>query len=712
MRAPAALLALALIAGAAAYFVLRRPGTADAELARAAGAAPAIPAQDASLNSGSLAADDSAPVADATPANRSAITGESAAVDASAPTEELWIVDAATRAPIADATVHFADVPPDEVRSTWFDFIDGLGPGCRRVEQEGRALRSDAAGIVRLPKPNGTGVAVARKGDLFGLWWREENAPRPWTLALERDGAWIVHARDVAGRPIPGLPITLSARQPAPRTPYPLASVATDANGEARFEHAAWLLARRDEDAFSIAATALLLEPRRLEFEGRRVPAQPTELVLAELGLVHVRLLDPDGAELSPADPKSSQQNVWLRSVDAPRELKSDPGVARATGPQRAFEEVEIAIQPGLRFPLVRMRVLDEHGPCVERQLLVSRRTTTGSGGSSDGTSPRTDAHGVVVLPLEELAAGTLTVLTVADAENEALQALVRLEQPVAGGWVDVGDVRLAEAPILVAGSVTDDAGAPIAGARVAVQGAVSEQNTPAQDPTLQLTAQQLEHRRKVRFMLGPHWSTTSDASGRFEVRAIPNCAELELSAQLGDRPRSDAVECAVGARDVRLVIARSGTLAGRLILSPELPARDVRLTIEPTQEREITDSRDSAYATIADDGAWHASGVRAGRWKIRVQDGRVFAWEPLVPIVEVDVVAGRTRVVTAYAGKQRMLLSVRRRADVGTPRFEWVRSEAAPLEIPAHGLAAGEALELDVDPALVRAGVERLRAQ
>jgi hypothetical protein len=58
------------------------------------------------------------------------------------------------------------------------------------------------------------------------------------------------------------------------------------------------------------------------------------------------------------------------------------------------------------------------------------------------------------------------------------------------------------------------------------------------------------------------------------------------------------------------------------------------------------------------------------------------------------------------------MLLSVRRRADVGTPRFEWVRSEAAPLEIPAHGLAAGEALELDVDPALVRAGVERLRAQ
>ncbi|TAJ16253.1 MAG: hypothetical protein EPO68_11385 [Planctomycetota bacterium] len=682
MRALAVGVVVVLVAGLAAFFVLRAPAPTERELGAAAHSAAddaARPAADAALAAGDSSAAPLAVRTDAAPVDRAAIA-ELPTVEAtlSGPTEELFIVDAATRAPIADARVRFADIPAAEYRA-WFDWNAGLGPGCRRVEAEGRALRSDESGRVRIPVPAGRGVVVAQSGDRFGIWWYDADAPRPWTLALERDAEWIVHARDVAGRPIPNLPLEVRAPAAPPRAPVTIATLETDANGEARVEHAAWLLAHRDESRFAIHPLGLFGELPRIDLDGRAPPTAPSELVLPEVGLVRVHVLDPDGAPLPTGDPSSSQQNVWLRDASVQGELKPGPLVARvplrgsgphtlyvrtgleleaihrvsgvggastarASGPRAPFDTVDIAVRAGSGSPLVRVRVLDERGPFAQRRVGISRRLRRPNGSSSSGGQQLlTDARGILIVPLEELPANSVTLLTLTDAENEHRQALVRLDQPVENGWVDAGDALLAEAPLLVAGLVCDGTGAPLSGARVDVQGALKPEYAPPADPKPSATPQQLEHQRLVRFMMGPRWDATSDAAGRFEVRAFPICSELKLSAQRADQPRSAEVECAIGADDVRLVLASGGTLAGRVLLPDSLQPEHVRLSIEPLRERAIKDSRDSAAAQLAADGTWSASGLLAGRWQIKVQDARVFAWEPLVPPIEVDVVADTT---------------------------------------------------------------------
>lgn len=725
MRALALVAAVVLVGGLAAFFLLREPTSADlAPAARSAAADGARPGTDAALVADDASAAPRAVPADATHAERSAIAAApSDAAAASEPTEELLLVDAVTRAAIAGATAHWADIPAEDYRA-WFDWNAGLGPGCRRVETQGRALRSDAKGVVRVPVPQGHGVVVARSGDRFGIWWYDSEAPRPWTLALERDADWLVHARDVAGRPIPGLLIQLNALAAPPRGSGLVVQLATDEHGDARIEHALHVLADVEAQRFSIEPVALLGEPVRVECSGKTPPAQPTELVLPAVGTARVRVLDPSGAELPRGDHRYDQQNVWLRDANDPPELKPGPRVARVpvddagryrihvqtgfeleaihrvssvggassargSGPRSAFEEVAIDVR--VTTPLVRMRVLDAQGPCVRRALEVARRVTSASGGgSSGGQVHRTDGDGVLVLPVEALRAGTFTLLTLTDEQDDSRQALVHLRQPSDGGWVDVGDVLLTAAPLLVAGRVCDASGAPITGAQVDVRGALSAEYSPAAASAAAPDPALAEYQRRVRLMLGPGWQVTSDADGRFEVHAFPICAELELCAQRAGEPRGEPVAAVVGATDVRLVLTSGGTLEGRVLLPDSMLPEHVRLTVEPPRDPSWSDSRDRAQPQLAADATWRASGLRAGRWTLKVQDARVFAWEPLVPPVVVDVVAGTTTRAP----------DIDLRGGLRTLSISVVDEHGAPIaegQGTFHGAGSGEDNDIDV---------------
>lgn len=494
----------------------------------------------------------------------------------------------------------------------------------------------------------------------------------PAAVQVDPTDGWIVRVRDRGNLPIPELDCLLRVQQEGDNRKVKTVELRTDAQGEFPVPQELWSVIADPGQLVTVEPQALLTQPAVLQLAGSPPASKVSEIWLPQLGLVEVQLLDPDGGPLRSDQLSNSYGELFVRNALAERgPLIPGPNIlgvkrdrdqrvyaqiglelegifllkhpdmeasGRARGPQQAFERVVLPIPVGAQLPMVRMRLLADGKPYAERELLVDRRRQKPGGSSSmGGPVGKTDSAGILSLPLQPADATTRTLLVLTDGNPASLLALVALPTLPQSGWLELGDVLLEAPAVLVAGTVTNQAGAPIPDATVTVRGRLRPE----------FEVEQPEHMRahlaRFPFFGGPFSTCKSDAQGHFELRGETLCVEYELRATADGHPRTDPLVCPAGTDDVRIVTSVGGGLEGRVLLGPELRPEDLQLSLETESVPGISDSGDRVNPPLAADGTWSAAGLRPGRWEVSVKKARVVAWDTLAPALEAQVSAGLT---------------------------------------------------------------------
>lgn len=619
----------------------------------------------------------------------------------------LQLVEQGSGAVVAGATVHFADLPSQRVTDLFTD-VGALGDAVDWLQQEGVELTSDATGRIQLPAHDERAVVVARRGALFGVWRQPSRTDEPWTLTMRPDHALRVHVVDEDGSPIPDLELALRTKDDSRSRVFE--RVTTDAQGWAQLPHADWILASRNVSTLFVAPEALLLEPVHIRWEADDA-GEPLELVLPRVGRVQAAITtvlgeawrfsstkpwnDPSvrlyfassgaGTERGPDDGGLSlkRRNAalpwgWVQCGQEVEAVCDPTGFehqirAVAAGPVAAFETVEIELVIGADHPLVRLRAVDGSGhPWPDADLRLSIQEFDGFGSSRSRRSDcRTDGDGVVLVPIVAARDGFRMRLRVtleestddyADEPRPELAAALDLPTDVDAGLLDLGDVTLAEPPIVASGVVLDANDVPVPGALVVAELAWPDALRPVGNAASAFggsdeppSAEQLEQQRdllerdraSMRFMLMPSLRLVCDADGRFEVRTAEPLEALRLSAKHADGPPGEPIEVTPGTLDLVLRVERRTVVTGRVLFPDGVGREDVAVSLEYVHDPSKPPVMAAQPRPKLDaDGEWRLEGVRPGTWNVFVRDASAFGWEGLAEPTRTQVVGGtETRV-------------------------------------------------------------------
>jgi len=582
---------------------------------------------------------------------------------ASAPSNEelgvLRIVAAEDDAPLAGARVHVVELEPSQRRSWFPNELDAAG--FERVEREVEPRISDEHGQVLLARVATTRIAVARHGERFGWLWCDPSQLPPWTLELAPSPDWIVRVRDVSGQPIAGLPIDVHVDGWGAR-----ASAETDAAGIARFEQAALAAASGATQVRQFVPRAILREPVFARVSLAEPPAGMLELELPELGEIELVLLDPDGRP-SPM-PRLS---LWLREASGLRSAQrperqeiarfdtsrhihrmlvglglgleaglgagnlDEEFLVRRDGPTRRGDLLRIELRAGAEHPIARMRLLGPDAVPLASTFVhvewrafehdVRNRSTMGQFATNE--------NAVLEIPLPKQRADLTTLIAIRLPEDASAQAALVVPSEAERGWLDFGDVQLTAGAVIAAGRVVDEAGAPVAGARVAVRAiptAMSAHSKTLRD----------ERGRRPRYehesLHATKWSIEADAQGAFELRSSESVEHVWVCAFVGDVPPQEGnfVEGAPGRSDYVLVAPAECAAHGRVLVPQS--ARPSSLTLELSFGRKGSDA-----PRIEPNGTWRSRSLRPGTWTIDVRRGGDFASAPLLT-TQFEAVAGQ----------------------------------------------------------------------
>jgi len=625
---------------------------------------------------------------------------------------ELWIVDAATRAPLAGARVQFADLEYARVLA-WRQGRLDLGEDAEWLEREATSLTSDARGLVCLPQPKHSGLAIVRHGELFGLWWIDDKEPKPWTLELLPDQPWDVLARDEAGKPIAGLRIHW--RDAAGNL---LAQQRTDATGLARFEHARWRLAHSERESFEVLPMAILREPLTREWESRIPPAAPTELVMPDLGLVELDLRDPDGSPWTFPD-----QEVWLRDASGAREDQNDQQqqlaylrwgeydayrvhaelgleleagwrarrrdgevLVRFAGPNEAAEVVRAELVAGAAAPIFRMRLLDARGePLASTAVRVELLVRSGSETDRVYDALRTDARAVLCVPAPEASSRGASKLSVALEADRRVQVVLAPIGAAERGWVELGDVRLAPAPLVAAGRVVDAAGLPVPGVDVELRGSLPNLPVDAVASNLPAAAMRLSRPTAEE---SPMARARTNALGAFELHSAEMPERVQLRVAVSDSVNGPWIGAVVGGVDHVLVVPRVAAVAGRVLMPPGLDAHELSISFRGS----------TGALELAKDGSWELTGQHSGPAEIEISASRAIAQDHLGRI-DVELVAGTLTRAPDIDLRSVRVLRVRVVDEQHRPLDGWSEVDAGNLSVCHAQIIDGNALILTRHP-------------
>jgi len=190
------------------------------------------------------------------------------------------------------------------------------------------------------------------------------------------------------------------------------------------------------------------------------------------------------------------------------------------------------------------------------------------------------------------------------------------LGRPLPDGLNDLGDVVIARGARLAAGRVEDSSGAPVAGARVAVQ---VPHEWAGDMPWFEL-----------RDELG----TGADAQGAFEVRGPADSAMVRLTAS-AQGYAGEPAEIQVGATGVVLRLRQAGRVEGRLLLDPGLGRDDLAVQLELASPGAGGGAGPGTFASLDADGAFRADPLLPGTYDLfvrtRLAPGELASVEGLV---------------------------------------------------------------------------------
>lgn len=220
---------------------------------------------------------------------------------------------------------------------------------------------------------------------------------------------------------------------------------------------------------------------------------------------------------------------------------------------------------PGLS--IVLSRTADGIGRITGRVVLADGSPAPGALVSTGGLAAAADAQGLFVIELEPwLTTVDETIPTVLTAVRRGLrpatQQLPPVQQARARGWPTDIVLRLADAPLVIAGTVVDEIGEPVVDALVELATATPFGFVPMPGiPALAGVPRTLEE-------IAGGGDTYSNAQGRFELGGLQ---ARNYSIRVLQQPSllcSISAPVAAGDTNVRLVLDRRqlGTIAGRVV--------------------------------------------------------------------------------------------------------------------------------------------------
>lgn len=418
-------------------------------------------------------------------------------------------------------------------------------------------------------------------------------------------------------------------------------SASCDERGVARIE-----LPAPDPDALvlpRVQLVAVIDPPVGASVEARHLQGEPLVLVAPAMGSVEVRALDadgripPDGAQvwLGITREQLSGTAIWQSSHRiAERVQPLSNGVARfdfvaldvaldgalkrnaqasvhypfgGAGPTRARPLVSFQLRLGTGRPVLAGRALDEAGrPLAGVALEALLRGSMGAGSEIDCGQLVPDARGEFRLDLMALPRSRGSVALVLRQRRRAPLAALEASAPLPGdarnGWLPLGDLVLREAPVLAEGLVLDELGKPVAGAHFELEGPVmfGDARTPSWWQGLPSTE-----------------GVLSDERGAFAIHGANSAAELHLRAVLAEA-RSPQISFAPGARGLALQLRRPGSVSGRVLLDPGVPAERLSVVLERVEAGDESISQSTA-GPIDAQGAFEVRGLEAGPWTLKI---------------------------------------------------------------------------------------------
>ncbi|MBL8737198.1 MAG: hypothetical protein JNL12_12270 [Planctomycetes bacterium] len=589
------------------------------------------------------------------------------AVDATARAPRIQVVRGEPPQPVAGAELCFL---PEALARQRLD-AGSTVPRYELPATFGKRLRTDSEGLAVLPREPGPCLCSVLHDGEFGFLVVPPR-DRMFVLVLQTDETLRLSAQFADATAAAGVPIAVLQQRAGENGPArPLWQGDSDARGTVVLRH--FQLHRQPNDKpdanEAFAAIARVPGASAVPFAGRPVQGDPVVVPVPPLGRIAVQVVDHAGtpvlaqgtigltSEAGPAAAPSGAPPLPRQFLAQSRE--KPPGEALVLLP---FAEVMAPLRVHARFPEARRAA--EVGPLTgpstagetrtvalplgpEQALLAGR--LLGPDGEALGGAPTPvevtlwhgdqrqvhgdvhalddgrfdwvlgdfgDREGFVVefrlVPKEGVLGGA----------GEPLGARVRTGTIRGGRRIELGDVRLVVLPVLASGEVLDDAGRPIAGARVTVRcGALPAGNRASEMAPLRSLA------------------TRCDEQGRFTILGEAPPARGELLAEQ-DQHFAETLPLQAGAPH-RLVLQRAGRLRGRVLLPDWLAEGAVSLHLYPYEEARKKDSR-SMRLSRRSGGRFNLDMIRPGRFQARVQLRN--APEPLAVFDDVFVPPGDTR--------------------------------------------------------------------
>lgn len=273
-------------------------------------------------------------------------------------------------------------------------------------------------------------------------------------------------------------------------------------------------------------------------------------------------------------------------------------------------------------------------------------------------SSLRTDEAGKFRLELTEaqLEPGKPESLTLVQrlVNESGASVSVPLVGPLPLGEISLGDLQLGLAPLLAAGTVTDESGAALADIRIVA--------------TLE------DKRGESVFALHAYGELRSAMDGSFELRGPAGGERLLLRGE-SEKHWCESQPAALGQRGIRIVMREGGTVSGLVVAEAGADLSGIQITLRASEPVEWH----LASTTLMLDGAqeFHFEPVRPGRYAIEVRQATrgipILVLEDLVVVAGEDCADPRLQPID-ISGLQ-STFTIRARAADGKPIYEFTVS-------------------------------------
>ena len=568
--------------------------------------------------------------------------------------------DEDTHAPLGDAEVRWIEVA-DSLRGDLPEVdlaqIDEL------IRDVPVLARSDALGMVRIPRWSHSLLVTARSGKRWGLqlakaenlWGLSNGHSLPVDLRLDFDID--VQVIDVEGAEAPRVPVLLRESFASGNWEHP--PVFTDTHGMAHLSHVGYALggAYPLKDDKAVVAIGACLQPAvEKQLEPPWAPGSPILLQLPATGEVEVVAQERDGSPIERVescslalDAREQYDSSYLRAgqmvangvvgnttlfrhvglnlelhAAVLRQALSREFEVVGRGPTKAGERVRITVQPGPELALVQGRVLDPQGkPRAGADLAViwvDRPPREGWDPSIPPRSGRMSWRRDDMLETRYLSLrGATCVVTDAAGmlrldtdpyepwQGSAFQLLLEDEgTPRERGKAVLRDKPWPAGPHALGDIVLEPAPLVAAGQIVDAAG----------QPVAGV------HVGVERWNQEPRIRAVSDSRGRFELRGFALDWKIGLQCQRPGYEFTSVKDLEPGAKNVRVVLPRVGGVRGRFKGSF---GRETQVSWTET-DRSVFRREASGGVYLEPDGSFVLDQIPAGHYSLAIGDRMLFA--------------------------------------------------------------------------------------